>query len=296
MALTTREAFARTMEHMCRHDGDGGHGYSQIAREGDGTYETVDLGDGATVRIANGDRDCSSAIVTALKAVGVDTHGATYTGNMRGELLKTGLFDWHPMGDGYIAQRGDIYLNETHHTAMCTSSDPDMLAQFSRSETHGISGRKGDQDGWESNIRGYYNYPWDGKLAWRGDGGTFGNAGAEPSYAEPAQDSTFADCTWLQRIVGADHDNIWGPDTAKRVGAVQLASAYWGESFPYGVAYTQSVIGADADGIWGVNSRAAHDSIVERIQEGFGIDVDGIWGKVTDGCVHDLHLKSNHTA
>ena len=46
MSLTQREAFARLMEHMCRHDGDGGHGYSQVNRMGDGTVEWVDLGDG----------------------------------------------------------------------------------------------------------------------------------------------------------------------------------------------------------------------------------------------------------
>ena len=174
MALTQREAFARLMEHMCRHDGTGGHGYSQANRMGDGTVEWVDLGDGVRVSVAGGDRDCSSAVVTCLRAVGVDTFGATYTGNMREELLRTGLFEWHPTGDGYVAQRGDIYLNEGHHTAVCTCADPDTLAQFSRSETGGVTGREGDQDGHESNIRGYYNYPWDGKLAWLGDGKTLG--------------------------------------------------------------------------------------------------------------------------
>lgn len=183
MALTQREAFARLMEHMCRHDGDGGHGYSQANRMGDGTVEWVDLGGGVRVSVAGGDRDCSSGIITCLRAVGVDTHGASYTGNMREELLRTGLFRWHRMGDGYIAQRGDIYLNETHHTAMCTSADPDMLAQFSRSETHGTTGRKGDQDGYESNVRAYYDYPWDGKLAWVSDGATIGGEVADVADA-----------------------------------------------------------------------------------------------------------------
>ena len=171
MSLTQREAFARLMEHMCAHDGDRGHGYSQYDRWGDGTTEDVDLGDGVTVTVAGGDRDCSSGIISCLRAVGVDTHGATYTGNMREELLKTGLFEWQRMGVA-SARRGDIYLNETHHTAMCTCADPDMLAQFSRSETHGIDGETGDQDGYESNIRSYYSYPWDGKLVWLDDGET----------------------------------------------------------------------------------------------------------------------------
>ncbi len=181
MSLTQREAFARLMEHMCKHDGNGGHGYSQVNRMGDGTTEAVDLGDGVTVTIAGGDRDCSSGIITCLRAVGVDTHNASYTGNMRSELLKTGLFEWQRMGVA-SARRGDIYLNEGHHTAMCTCADPDRLAQFSRSETHGITGRTGDQDGQESNIRAYYSYPWDGKLVWKGDGATID--GADTSVAD----------------------------------------------------------------------------------------------------------------
>lgn len=172
--LSQREAFARLMEHMCKHDGDGGHGYSQYARMGNGTTETVDLGDGVTVKVAGGDRDCSSGIITCLQAVGIDTFGATYTGNMKSQLLRTGLFTWHPMGDGYIAQRGDIYLNESHHTAMCTSAVPDMLAQFSISELGKVYGKVGDQTGRESNIRSYYSYPWHGKLAWKNDGAMIG--------------------------------------------------------------------------------------------------------------------------
>lgn len=181
MSLTQREAFARLMEHMCSHDGNGGHGYSQANRMGDGTTETVDLGDGVSVTVAGGDRDCSSAIVTCLRAVGVNTYGASYTGNMRSELLKTGLFEWQRMGVA-SAKRGDIYLNEGHHTAMCTCADPDTLAQFSRSETHGITGKTGDQDGCESNIRAYYSYPWDGKLVWTSDGATL--SGEDTSVAD----------------------------------------------------------------------------------------------------------------
>lgn len=189
MALTQREAFARIMEHLCKHDGDAGHGYSQTNRWGNGTIETVDLGDGVKVCIAGGDRDCSSAIISALKALGINVHGATYTGNMRSALLQTGLFVWWGVGvAGKSAIRGDIYLNEGAHTAMCTSADPDKLCQFSKSETNGINGKTGDQTGQESNFRDYYNYPWNGKLHWKTDGATIsGNiAGA---YGTPGGSS-----------------------------------------------------------------------------------------------------------
>lgn len=182
MAITQREAFAQVMEHLVSHDGGGGHGYSQANRMGDGTTETICLSDGTTVTIAGGDRDCSSAVVTALSAVGVNTFGASYTGNMREQLLKTGLFGWRKMGVK-SAQRGDIYLNEKCHTAVCVSpygsARGDLLAQFSISEKGTVTGTKGDQTGRESNIKAYYSYPWDGTLYWLGDGKTLNGSNTE---------------------------------------------------------------------------------------------------------------------
>lgn len=182
MAITQREAFAQVMEHLVSHDGGGGHGYSQANRMGDGTTETICLSDGTTVTIAGGDRDCSSAVVTALRAVGVNTFGASYTGNMREQLLKTGLFGWRKMGVK-SAQRGDIYLNEKCHTAVCVSpygsARGDLLAQFSISEKGTVTGTMGDQTGRESNIKAYYSYPWDGTLYWLGDGKTLNGSNTE---------------------------------------------------------------------------------------------------------------------
>lgn len=182
MAITQREAFAQVMEHLVSHDGGGGHGYSQANRMGDGTTETICLSDDTTVTIAGGDRDCSSAVVTALRAVGVNTFGASYTGNMREQLLKTGLFGWRKMGVK-SAQRGDIYLNEKCHTAVCVSpygsARGDLLAQFSISEMGTVTGTKGDQTGRESNIKAYYSYPWDGTLYWLGDGKTLNGSNTE---------------------------------------------------------------------------------------------------------------------
>ena len=178
MALSPNERAAQIMEHLvsCNR-----HGYSQYSRQGDGGSETITLSDGSQVTIATGDRDCSSAVIDAYRSAGVDVGGATYTGNMRSCMCGTGNFEWMPMS--YIAQRGDIYLNEVNHTAMCTSAVPAMLAEFSISENGTIDGLEGDQTGYESRIRTRYDYPWNGILRYIGEGASSGgsSSGAQSS-------------------------------------------------------------------------------------------------------------------
>lgn len=244
MAITQREAFAQVMEHLVSHDGGGGHGYSQANRMGDGTTETICLSDGTTVTIAGGDRDCSSAVVTALRAVGVNTFGASYTGNMREQLLKTGLFGWRKMGVK-SAQRGDIYLNEKCHTAVCVSpygsARGDLLAQFSISEKGTVTGTKGDQTGRESNIKAYYSYPWDGTLYWLGDGKTLN-----------ASNTEVADNT----VPSLGDTRYFGPKMAKEL---------------------QRQLGTTADGVisgqWPANERylwACDRGVIEYVKGGVG--------------------------
>ncbi len=244
MAITQREAFAQVMEHLVSHDGGGGHGYSQANRMGDGTTETICLSDGTTVTIAGGDRDCSSAVVTALRAVGVNTFGASYTGNMREQLLKTGLFGWRKMGVK-SAQRGDIYLNEKCHTAVCVSpygsARGDLLAQFSISEKGTVTGTKGDQTGRESNIKAYYSYPWDGTLYWLGDGKTLNGSNTE-----------VADNT----VPSLGDTRYFGPKMAKEL---------------------QCQLGTTADGVisgqWPANERylwASDRGVIEYVKGGVG--------------------------
>lgn len=127
--ITQREAFAQVMEHLVSHDGGGGHGYSQANRMGDGTTETICLSDGTTVTIAGGDRDCSSAVVTALRAVGVNTFGASYTGNMREQLLKTGLFGWRKMASSPPSVETSTSTRSA--TPPCASLPMDQLAATS---------------------------------------------------------------------------------------------------------------------------------------------------------------------
>lgn len=166
------EVAARIMEHMVEHDGNYGHGYTQGAnRWGNGTVCSIDV-DGVKYMFSGGDRDCSSGVISAYEAAGVDCGGATYTGNMRALMCATGNFVDMPMS--YIAQRGDIYLNDRDHTAMCKTAIPDVLMQFSINENGQIiGGLEGDQTGNESNTRGYYDYPWNRILRYIGDGGSY---------------------------------------------------------------------------------------------------------------------------
>lgn len=255
MAITQREAFAQVMEHLVSHDGGGGHGYSQANRMGDGTTETICLSDGTTVTIAGGDRDCSSAVVTALRAVGVNTFGASYTGNMREQLLKTGLFGWRKMGVK-SAQRGDIYLNEKCHTAVCVSpygsARGDLLAQFSISEKGTVTGTKGDQTGRESNIKAYYSYPWDGTLYWLGDGKTLNGSNTE-----------VADNT----VPSLGDTRYFGPKMAKELQrqlgttADGVISGQWPANERYLWAYDRGVIEYVKGGVGSNAVRALQDKV-----------------------------------
>lgn len=122
--------------------------------------------DGLEYSYPLGSWDCSSSACKAWQEAIKHTRyrgcldGATWTGNMRSVFANSGLFDvWDT--NSTVAQRGDVYLNDETHTAMCQTSDPDMLSEFSMSETGDVyNNQVGDQTGWESHITGFYDYPW----------------------------------------------------------------------------------------------------------------------------------------
>lgn len=182
--LSYQDAAAEVMEHLCSHST---HGYSQPNRQGVGTganvFESIRLSDGSSVSIARGDRDCSSAAIECYAALGVDVGGATYTGNMRRCMTGTGNFRW--IADLGQRRRGDILLNETHHAAVFLGNG--KLGQFSISENGTVTGRRGDQTGYESNIKAYYDYPWNGILRYCGPARS---GSAAPSVTVPPTQST----------------------------------------------------------------------------------------------------------
>ena len=300
--LTYQQVAAEIMHHMVTHDGNGGHGYSQYQRWGDGTREVVTLSDGTQVSVPNGDFDCSSAVIEAWElAYPGCTGNATYTGNMREGFLSTGLFEWHPMGDGYIAQTGDVYLNETYHTAMCWSAEPDLMMQFSISETGGISGQQGDQTGWESNIKAYANYGhggWDGKLVYVGpkrDGSSDNVPTVDPTPA-PSTNSIDVDGYWgrgtteaLQKFFGTYVDgevwHQWAPNVNKN-GA--LTSGWLCDSTAKGspvIRAMQNVLGVTPDGVLGADT-------IKALQQRMGTYVDG---QLDPGstCVQEMQRRLN---
>lgn len=230
---------ATLMEHLCTHDW---HGYTQGAgRWGDGEGKCyVEVPGEATYAVEQGDRDCSSAVIDCWRQAVYYTDyrgcfdAATYTGNMRSVFVNSGLFVWRPMGDGYIAQRGDIYLNEASHTAMCISAVPDMLAEFSINELGTITGGAvGDQTGGESRIVAYYDFPWDGILQYnhKADGGS-SSGGNETTGGSETLDKATVD--WIAEAVsnfavGQDAEAVNGPNGDSYLNNYNaMRWTYWG--------------------------------------------------------------------
>lgn len=224
--MTSRAEVAAGLHcHLCEH---GRHGYTQgTGRWGDGEGACVVEIGGASYAVRQGDRDCSSSVVECWRVALEGTpyegalDGATYTGNMRSVFVSSGLFDWHPMGDGYVAKRGDVYLNERDHTAMCQSAVPDMLSEFLSNEHGGIvGGQVGDQTGRESLVRPYYDYPWDGILAYNGKADNDNDE--EENDMTPEQARMLSDIH--NRVTRTDtqgHDTPDGHDMLGRINMIQ---------------------------------------------------------------------------
>lgn len=199
--------------HLCTHEW---HGYDQHARWGDGEGVCNVTVDGKTYAVEQGDRDCSSSVIECWRAALKGTpyegrlNGATYTGNMRSVFVASGLFEWKPMS--FIAQRGDIYLNEVNHTAMCQTPSPDMLSEFGINEKGTITGgRVGDQTGYESRVRAYYDYPWDGILHYNGKADTATSStpsGSIDQMARDVLDGKYGNGDARKKALGSNYDAV----------------------------------------------------------------------------------------
>ena len=133
---------------------DASHGYDQANRWGP-------------------DYDCSSFVISAYKAAGVPL-ACTYTGDMRGDMLRCGFAVVSPsavdLATGAGLEAGDVLLNYAHHTALYIGGG--RIVQASINERGGvIGGAPGDQTGREICERSYYNYPWDCVLRYVADVG-----------------------------------------------------------------------------------------------------------------------------
>lgn len=148
------EDAAQWMENLAEDDA---HGYDQAYRWGE-----------------KGDYDCSSAVISAYEAAGVPVkeHGATYTGDMKRAFLACGFKDVTGqinLSAGLGLERGDVLLNEVHHTAMYLGGGMEAEASVNEKGT-ATGGKPGDQTGKEILIRSYRNFPWDCVLRYYGSG------------------------------------------------------------------------------------------------------------------------------
>lgn len=113
-----------------------------------------------------------------------------------------------------------------------------------------------------------------------------------PQPPAPAPTPSHPDIRPLQAAVGAQQDDVWGPDTEKRFDALRSATTHHGYKFPYGKAYVQRIVGTSADGIWGPASAKAHDRKVAQIQHILGVSNDGIWGPNTEKAYLAIRSKA----
>lgn len=150
--MSVQDTINKAVDYAVKIANDDSHGYSQYNRWG------------------NPDYDCSSLVISAWDFAGVPVikNGATYTGNMRKAFLNSGFIEV-PLSD---RRRGDVLLNEKHHTAMMVDSY--SIVQASISENGTITGKGGDQTGFEIATRAYYQYSkgWDCVLRYVGNGET----------------------------------------------------------------------------------------------------------------------------
>lgn len=122
---------------------DASHGYDQASRWGP-------------------DYDCSSLVIHCWQSAGVALE-CTYTGDMRGDMLRRGFADVTRsvrLADGAGLMRGDVLLNFARHTALYIGEGRLIHASANERGT-ARGGATGDQTGREICERGYYNYPWE---------------------------------------------------------------------------------------------------------------------------------------
>jgi GH24 family phage-related lysozyme (muramidase) len=118
------------------------------------------------------DYDCSALVISAYEQAGVTVKeaGASYTGNMKAAFEARGFVDVISQIDlatGSGCQRGDVLLNEGHHTAIYVGAGQIVHASINEKGTV-TGGQTGDQTGREICVRSYYNRPWTSVLRYQG--------------------------------------------------------------------------------------------------------------------------------
>ena len=224
----------------------------------------------------HGETDCSALVIHALREAGFDTGNASYTGNMREELMKHG---WERVAPNlYNAQPGDILLSEAHHTCAVISGYglQALIAQASIDENGNIKGGKaGDQSGYETNVKKIYQRVggWDMILRYRRTNAKLDIDGWIGALTVSA---------WQRALKSPYIDGvISGQDPINIEHLERLIAATWeatGESWL--VFRVQRIIGASRDGFIGPET-------VRKLQEhlneigNYKLDPDGYLGPLT---------------
>ncbi len=219
-----------------------------------------------------GEADCSSLVIHCLQEAGFDTGDASYTGNMSDNLCARG---WSRVAADGNPRRGDVLLNDVHHTAVYIGDG--LLCQASRNENHGANGgQPGDQDGYETNTRGYYDYPWDCYLRYQGAGDS-----------APADGSLAVDGWWgekttrrMQEFFGTEADGAvsdqWAGDAWRHAGCPSFEHNDSGAGSQLIRAVqrrlNESGYGLEADGLLGP---ASIDALVSYFSPSSGCSPDG---------------------
>lgn len=142
------------------------------------------------------DYDCSSLVISAYQQAGipVKTNGATYTGNMKSAFVKSGFDVITPeiqLATGKGLKRGDVLLNQVHHTAVYLGAG--KLVHASLNEKGTITGGKsGDQTGGEICTRSYYNRPWDVILRYSAEQGSGVESEENDEYIVKSGDTLYS--------------------------------------------------------------------------------------------------------
>ena len=83
------------------------------------------------------------------------------------------------LSTGAGMKKGDVLLNETHHTALVVTDGAGTIVHASINEKGtAVGGASGDQTGKEICTRSYYNYPWGCVLRYGQGGSTSGSSGS----------------------------------------------------------------------------------------------------------------------
>lgn len=265
---------------------DEANGYSQAPYRWGGDSplgtKTVEIA-GRRYTYKRGSYDCSSSVITAWKLALQGTpyegrlDGATYTGDMRRVFLNSGLFTVETRGRWHAAKRGDVYLAEEKHTALCQDGGSDgvlgydSLSEFNRNENHGATnGQVGDQDGYESVVRGYYDDGWNCILYYNGAGDFYVDDDGEAVEG----DDEMTNCFFV-KFDGDGTEHFWD---GKNLHAIangdekQAIIKWWKLAHPGEALDTKAVEFGTKEAQWGarlndVLSRGAHFEGFERFNK-----------------------------